>query len=180
LHRGLKSGTELERLEINEDSGYSRVKTSDGLEGWLQTQYLVEAPVAAILLEDTVGQLEKLEADHQQALLRLREAREVSDELTAAKAAMQQEIDRLNNELQAITDLAADTISIDEENRQLSEGRDALLGQIDALIEENDTLGDNRAQEWFLRGAGTILLGLLFGFWIGRRIYHRRNTGGWA
>ena len=51
LHRGLRSGTELERLETSEDTGYTRVRTPDGLEGWLQTQYLVEEPIASTRLE---------------------------------------------------------------------------------------------------------------------------------
>ena len=42
IHRGIKSGTALERLKINEQTGYTRVQTGKGLEGWLLTQYLVE------------------------------------------------------------------------------------------------------------------------------------------
>ena len=36
LHRGLKSGLKLERLETNDETGYSKVRTEAGLEGWLQ------------------------------------------------------------------------------------------------------------------------------------------------
>ena len=41
-------------------------------------------------------------------------------------------------------------------------------------------ISDDRAQQWFIRGAGAVLIGLLFGFWLGRRMYHRRYNGGWT
>jgi hypothetical protein len=39
------------------------------------------------------------------------------------------------------------------------------------MAEELDNLKNSSAQDWFLRGAGTIIIGLLFGFLISRRIY---------
>ena len=46
LHKGIRSGTSLNRMEINEDSGYTHVKLENGLEGWIQSQYLSEEPIA--------------------------------------------------------------------------------------------------------------------------------------
>ena len=178
LHRGLKSGTAVERLEVSED--WTRVRTGDGLEGWLQSQYLVEEPIAQSQLGDLNARLEKLEAQHQQTLLRLRETNEANDALAVAEREATRKNAELAEELNRITELASNVIAIDEENKQLNESQEELLARIDALDLENESLSDDRAQEWFLRGAGTILVGLLFGFWVGRRIYHRRSTSGWA
>lgn len=180
LHRGLRSGTALERLEENEETGYSRVRTSEGLEGWLQTQYLVEQPIASTRLDDLQAQLDELEARHQQTLLRLREANEAGETLSSntsslaeANAALQQELDELKA-------LAADVIAINEENQRLKEERDTLQAEIDHLSNRNSSLLDDQTQRWFLTGGGTVLIGLLFGFWVGRRIYQRRSASGWA
>ena len=180
LHRGLRSGTALERLEENEETGYSRVRTSEGLEGWLQTQYLVEQPIASTRLDDLQAQLDELEARHQQTLLRLREANETGETLSSntsslaeANAALQQELDELKA-------LAADVIAINEENQRLKEERDTLQAEIDHLSNRNSSLLDDQTQRWFLTGGGTVLIGLLFGFWVGRRIYQRRSASGWA
>lgn len=180
LNRGLRSGTALERLEENEETGYSRVRTSEGLEGWLQTQYLVEQPIASTRLDDLQAQLDELEARHQQTLLRLREANETGETLSSntsslaeANAALQQELDELKA-------LAADVIAIDEENQRLNEERDTLQAEIDHLSNRNSSLLDDQTQRWFLTGGGTVLIGLLFGFWVGRRIYQRRSASGWA
>ena len=167
LHRGLKNGPKLERLETNEETGYSRVRTKAGLEGWLQSQYLVTEPIAIQRLEGITAELHALETQHQQTLLRLRD-------VTEANEAKQ----RLARELQEITTLAADTISIDEENVRLNDKQLGLANRVDELMLANMTLQNNDSQQWFLQGVATIMLGLLFGLWIGRRIYPQRNGGG--
>lgn len=180
LHRGLRSGTQLERLETNEDTGYTRVRTESGLEGWLQTQYLVDEPIASTQLEGMKDQLAELEADHQQTLLRLRETREMNESLNGSQENLASEKEALSVELANLTELASNVIEIDAENQRLNEDRDTLLDEIARLNQENAALSDESAQDWFLRGAGTVLLGLLFGVWLGRRIYQRRNNSGWA
>ena len=180
LHRGLKSGTALERLETNDDTGYSRVRTNSGMEGWLQTQYLVEQPIANTRLDSISEQLETLQAQHQQTLLQLRQSRDSQDELSRTRDTLAAGTENLSQQLQRLKALSANVISIDEENKRMSENQNVLLQQIEELKSDNEALSSDRAQDWFLRGAGTILTGLLLGFWIARRIYHRRNTGGWA
>ncbi len=180
LHRGLKSGTPLQRLETNEETGYTRVRMDDGLEGWLQTQYLVDEPIASTLLDSVKSEMATLDAKHQQTLLSLREANEANEALAMAQQSLADQNARLVEDLDTITTLSANVVAIDEQNKQLNEDRDALLEEIKELNELTEALSDDRAQEWFLRGAGTVLLGLLFGFWVGRRIYNKRSSSGWA
>jgi SH3 domain protein len=180
LHRGLRSGTPVERLETNEETGYTRVRIEDGTVGWLQTQYLVEEPIAADLIGNMTSQLEALEATHQQTLLRLREANEIKTTLASDIASLTQENEQLNHELQQIRTLAADVIAIDEENQRMLEDQDSLLVEIQSLNQQNEALTDDSAMQWFMRGAGVVLISLLLGFLLGRRIYTRRNSGGWA
>lgn len=179
IHRGIKSGTPLERLQINEQTGYTRIRTADGLEGWLQSQYLVDEPIARTQLEGMKAEVRSLETRHQQTLLSLRETREAKETLTREQENLSDQNARLVEELATITTLSGNVIAIDEQNKQLGEERDVLLQQINDLNELTDALSDDRAQQWFLRGAGIVLIGLLLGFWLGRRIYHKRYNGGW-
>lgn len=179
LHRGLTSGTQLERLETNSETGYTRVRTESGLEGWLQAQYLVEEPIAGQRLDAVTEELHDLQAEHQQALLRLREITEQHREITNQLGSTSADKERLIQELSDVTHLAANVIAIDEENTRITAARDELLQQIEELTDANELLQSDNSQQWFLRGAGTVLLGLLLGFWIGRRVYQPRNTGGW-
>ena len=173
IHRGIKSGTPLERLETNEQTGYTRVRTGKGLEGWLLTQYLVDEPIASTQLHIVRSELQSLDTKHQQTLLSLKEAKKERKVLADQNAL-------LAEDLATITALSANVVVIDEQNKRLSEERDVLLQKIKNLNELTNALSDDRAQQWFLRGAGVILIGLLFGFWLSRRIYHKRYSGGWA
>ena len=179
IHRGISSGTPLERLQVNEETGYTRVRTADGLEGWLQTQYLVDEPIARTQLDEMKAKVRSLETRHQQTLLSLREIREAKEALTRKQENLTDQNARLLKELTTITTLSGNVIAIDEQNKQLGEERDVLLQQIDNLNELTDTLSNDRAQQWFLRGVGAVLIGLLLGFWVARRIYHKRYNGGW-
>jgi SH3 domain protein len=159
IHRGIKSGTPLERLQINEQAGFTRVRTADGLEGWLQTQYLVDEPIASTQLDDMKSEMRSLDTQHQQTLLSLRDAKAVKETLTREQENLADQNARLVEDLATITTLSSTVIAI--------------------LNELTDALSDDRAQQWFLRGAGAVLIGLLFGFWVGRRVYHKRYNGGW-
>jgi len=64
LHKGIRSGTAMELLEADPESGYSRVRLPDGLEGWIQSQYLMDSPIAAVLLDETTARLQKMEAEY--------------------------------------------------------------------------------------------------------------------
>jgi SH3 domain protein len=173
IHRGIKSGTPLERLETNEQTGYTRVRTGKGLEGWLLTQYLVDEPIASTQLDIVKSELQSLDTKHQQTLLSLKEVKK-------ARKVLADQNELLAEDLATITTLSANVVVIDEQNKRLSEERDVLLQKIKNLNEITNALSDDRAQQWFLRGAGVILIGLMFGFWFSRRIYHKRYSGGWA
>ncbi len=74
LQRGLKSGTKLQRLDRNNTTGYTLVRTENGQQGWIQTQYLVSEPIAADQLAPLQAQLEELQAQQEAALLLLPES----------------------------------------------------------------------------------------------------------
>jgi SH3 domain protein len=173
IHRGIKSGTLLERLETNEKTGYTRVRTGKGLEGWLLTQYLVDEPIASTQLNRVKSELQLLDTKHQQTLLALKEVKDAREILSNQNAL-------LVEDLAKITTLSANVVVIDDQNKRLGEERDVLIQKIKDLNELTNALSDDRARQWFLYGAGVILIGILFGFWLSRRIYHKRYSGGWA
>lgn len=177
LHQGIRSGTVLERLETNEDTGFSRVRTSSGLEGWIQNQYLVTEPIARDRLEAMQERLEQLEADYNQANSRLGAEKSTSAENLQQIAALEQDKAALNEELSRITELAADVINIDARNSQLEQELRDLNQQIDDLTVANASLQDETNQTWYMIGAATILAGLLLGMWFGRSLFGRRDSG---
>lgn len=179
IHRGMRSGTAMELLEQNEDSGYSLVRLEDGLEGWVQTQYLVDEPIARDLLDEARARALELETTSQKNLVLARQLEAERDETAAELDQVRQQLAETKAELDEISTLAADVINIDERNQQLIDERERYEREIDTLLQANNQLQDRAAQDWFMRGAAVIVIALLLGFWVGRRIYHRRYSG-WA
>lgn len=180
VQSAMPSGTPLELLEEDEDNNWVRVRMDDDTEGWVQSQYLQEERIARDRLEAARNRITELEASYQQALLRIQELESTNEELTSANEELRNDNQRLSDELDALNRKAENVLAIDAENEELKQENEGLEEELQEVRLANEDLRDNSRQEWFLRGAGVILLGLLFGFWVGRRIYHRRGGGWWA
>jgi len=180
LHKGIRSGTAMELLEADPESGYSRVRLPDGLEGWIQSQYLMDSPIAAVLLDETTARLQKMEAEYNANVDQLTALQQLQIVLSEDNRILKQANAALTAELQEIKTTAANVITIKNQNASLLDERRALEEQVDALLLTVDTLDSSNDQDWFIRGAGTVLLSLLVGFIITRRLYRRHISGGWS
>jgi SH3 domain protein len=180
LHRGIRSGTKLERLETNSETGYSRIRMNDGMEGWLQTQYLIMEPIAQDQLITVKEELVKLKDTHQQTLIELEELKSRETDTSGSNVILQSKNDALTEDFNNLTELSANAIALDEQNKQFLEERDSLQRDIDDLLIANESFQDTSNQQWFLRGAGIILVGLLIGFWSSRKLYNKRSATGWS
>ena len=177
LHQGIRSGTILDRVEKNDETGFSRVITPAGLDGWIQNQYLVTEPIARDQLQALKIRFETLQADYEAVLENMDTKTNAAS--TAAQALDKLDVERqeLAAELDRITTLAADVIQINQLNESLQIEVDELNQQIDDLAVMNAGLQDTANQSWYMIGAGTILFGILLGFWVSRQLYTRRDTG---
>ena len=77
LHNGLRSGTRLERLTKNTETGNSLVRTKNGMEGWIPNQYLIRQPIAADLLNEAKQRLKVINQEYELALLRIEELEDI-------------------------------------------------------------------------------------------------------
>ena len=87
--RMLPSGSALEVLEDDKASGYSRVQTSSGAEGWILSRYLQTSAPASKRLAETEKKLAELELQSRQRMAKLSESDKefigVTEELTRLK-----------------------------------------------------------------------------------------------
>lgn len=180
IHRGILSGTPLELLERNEETGYSHVRMENGTEGWIQTQYLTDKPIARDRLKELEQRYTRLEKE-------LTDARASISEQNQENASLRDENETLatrnkdaTNELSRITSLATDAMQLDQTNKALKQENKTLAAELDNLTNLNMELKERKDQEWFWLGAGTVLVSVLLGIWIGRKIYLNRKTGGWS
>lgn len=172
----LVSGTPLEILEDDAASGYSRVRTQDGTDGWVLTRYLLAQPVA----RDQLVQAEQTVAQLQSEVTRLKEqlANVSGDHKTLEKE--QQSLDaqnrRLQEELNKIRQTAANALNLDSENQTLKNRVFTLETESQVLKQQTDTLKDRSQRDWFIAGAGVIFAGIILGL-ILPRIKLRKKSG---
>lgn len=175
ISRMLPSGTELEVLERDEESGWSRVRTRAGTEGWVLNRYLMRQPAARdrlAALQERFDALRNQSGDQGKLVDDLRqETREASERIRALEA----ENKRLQAELEEIRRTAANVLTIDKQNRELRQKLSEAEIAVGSLQRENAELGTRRIQNWFMAGGVVMLTGVVVGLIVPRLRFTRRR-----
>lgn len=154
------SGTKLTVLEDNKQTGYTKVRTEGGEEGWIESQYLQNSPVAATLLARANRELEQLRTQNAELKKNLGETRSTEQSASEALQAATSERDRLRDELDKLKALSANAIDLDKDNRELRHTNQELRNRADMLSAENQQLRDSRENDAFLNGAFAVVIGV--------------------
>lgn len=176
--RMLPSGTALEILEDDKASGYSRVRTPSGAEGWILSRYLMTAAPASQRLAETEKKLAELELQSRQRMAKLSESDKefinVTEELTRVK----DENLKLAKQLADIQRTASSALAIDSENQELKNTLMQMERGQETLRQENAALHDRTARDWFMIGAGVIIVGIVLGLILPRIRVRKRSSWG--
>ena len=160
-HKGIKSGTPVEVIRQNPDTGYSEVRTPSGITGFMPTRYLVPEPVARDKLKALQAKYDALVERTRTATEREKELKSTIATLTQERDRLQKEVERLQTELADIKRVSANAIQLDSRNRELREENVRLRNEVELLTSDNQRLKDNREQTMMLYGAGLVVLGIL-------------------
>jgi SH3 domain protein len=176
IHAGLPSGMALEVLGEDKAAGFTHVRTPNGTEGWVPTQYLVDQPVAKDRLAAATKRIQALEAEVKTLRENLQEARGTRNEIERSNTQLNKQTQQLQAELAEIRRVSATSIAHYEENKQLKAQLQETQAQNVQLTERVRQLERNVTLRWFLAGGGLVLLGLILGAIIKSR--PKRST--WA
>ncbi|MBL8259445.1 MAG: TIGR04211 family SH3 domain-containing protein [Candidatus Competibacteraceae bacterium] len=156
-------GTPLEVLE-SDGKGYSRVRTPEGVVGWILSRYLMDQPIP----RERVAQLEARVAGFENETRTLRED-------AKALNATRDSLNRCSADLAAVRKSASQTLAIEQDNREMQQAVTAAREQQRQFQLENESLRNQAARNWFLAGGGVALGGLLMGLLIPRLSWQRRR-----
>jgi len=176
--RMLNSGSKVEVLETSEDDGYSHVRTADGTDGWVLTRYLVDAPVARDRLVEAQQKLAAFEIDNTQLRNEVSTLSGKLNEYEAAQKQLQQKNEELGREVATLSEAAARPIAIDRENKEFKAKLSKMQSNLEAVQQENRILNDSSTRNWFLTGAGVLILGMILGLLIPRLRWRRKDSWG--
>jgi SH3 domain protein len=163
LHRGLPSGTRMEILARDSDSGFVQIRTDRGTEGWLPAQYLVSEPIARDRLVSANRRIEELTATistQRQQLNALTSGKSASDQ---SASQLSRRVEELEGELSEIKRISAGAIAQNETNKELEALNERLRSEVDELVATITALEDNVQERWLLIGGGLVLAGLILG-----------------
>jgi len=177
--RQLPSGTPLTVLSVNKKSGYARVRTENGLTGYILLRYLQDEPAARDALAEMRARLAELQQEPDKLAARLSALQASHEQLIENAAALKREKQDLEAELAEIRNAAANAVKIDRERRQLQEQVSNLILQVDQLEHRNLELSNETKQQWFMIGGGVLGGGILLGLVLPNlRLRRRRSSWG--
>lgn len=170
-----QSGEKLGVLEET-DEGYTFIRTEDGTEGWVRTQYLTKEPVAQERLSVAEAKLSKLTEQNQTLKAELKSLRKTSSSLEKDHQALSSSSKSQDEEIARLKKIAARPIQLDNENRKLQQSNVTLEKELQLVSQENQVLKDRSQREWFIAGALVLLGGLIIGLIIPRIRWKKRSN----
>jgi SH3 domain protein len=171
----LTSGQRLELLKQT-DEGYSKVRTADGTQGWVRTQYLIGEPVARAKLAAAERRLAAAQAEAQKLKTELAALRKERSQLTGERDKFSQQASKLEKEVSHLSEVSARPIQLDKENKRLKEATVSLEKDLELRMQENQVLKDKSDREWFMVGAAVLLFGIIFGLIIPKIRWRKKSS----
>jgi len=169
IHAALPSGTALEILGEDKANGFTQVRTPNGTEGWVPTQYLTSQPIARDQLAAANKRIQTLEAQLQGMKSDFQETRGARSAAESRNNELDKQTKQLQSELAEIRRVSATSIAQYEENKQLKAQNQTLHQQVTELSSKVGQLERNTQLRWLMGGGALVLLGLSLGAWIKAR-----------
>ncbi len=167
------SNTKLEILETGEK--YSKARGPDGTEGWVLNQYITGKPTAKLRLASALQKLSAAEKENAQLKTDLSALQGKESTLSQQKNKLSRANKKQIDELKHLRRVAAKPLKLENENQRLKKELLKLESEHELLLQENQMLGDSSDRDWFLNGAGVIILGIIIGL-IAPRLKPRKKS----
>ena len=171
----LESGEHVKVLEVT-DTGYTKIETSDGTEGWVRSQYLAEEPVAREKLAKAEDKLIKIRTAYKKLKENYTKLSKEHKILLANQTALSTNKKQLDSELARLNEVAKKPILLDKQNRELQERNVTLEKDLQRLNQENHSLKDRSQREWFIVGALVLFGGMILGLIIPKLRGRKRSS----
>jgi SH3 domain protein len=174
--RMLPSGATVEVLEADEETGYSRISTASGAEGYALSRYLMDQPAARDQLAGMRQQVSNLRQRNQELEARLGQATASRDELRQERDGLLRSNQGKDTELADIRRVSANAIDLNSQNQELQTSVQTMNHRIQAQTSEIQELKDRRNRDWFLAGAAVLIGGILLGLILPKLRVRRRSS----
>ncbi len=176
ITRMLRSGTPVEVLGVDKKSGYTQVRTNSGKEGWVLSRFLMKGQAARDRLATAEKNLAELELENRKLTTAMATLNEEKGTLESTLQELEGESRGVSQELAEIRRTASSALTIDSENKNMKGRMVSLERQLQTVQQENETLKDRTARDWFMVGAAVVLLGIIVGLIIPKIRFRKKSS----
>jgi SH3 domain protein len=176
INAGLPAGTALEVMGEDKAAGFTQVRTQNGTEGWVPTQYLTPEPVAKDRLAAATRRIQTLEAELKSLRDNYQETRGARSTAETRNADLDKQTKQLQAELAEVRRVSATSISQYEENKVLKAENAELKTKTTELSARVQRLERSELLRFFIFGGALVIIGLV----IGAVIKSRPKRSTWA
>ena len=176
ITRMLRSGTAVQVLETDKEAGYTRVRTNNGKEGWVLSRFLMNGRASRERLAAAEKSLAELELENRKLTTAMSALTDEKTSLEISLGELEGETKSVGQELAEIKRTASSALAIDSENKDLKNRLVSLERQLQTVQQENQSLKDRTARDWFMVGAAVVLLGIIIGLIIPKIRFRKKST----
>ncbi|WP_027715260.1 TIGR04211 family SH3 domain-containing protein [Desulfuromonas sp. TF] len=155
---------------LEEDAQFLKIRTKEGLVGFVQAQYITKETPKPIIIErlekevDRLkGRMEELKAAQSPQAQELESLRERAQSLEKTLAETQSELRSALEKYNTLAENSGRVVEVTAERDLLQEENQRLAAELATLEEDNTQLLRRGMIEWFLAGAGVFVVGWIIG-----------------
>ena len=176
ITRMLRSGTAVQVLAVDKDTGYTQVRTKNGKEGWVLSRFLMKGRAARERLTAAEKSLAELELENRKLKTAMTTLTDEKKALVSNLGDLEGQSRSVSQELNEIKRTASSALAIDAENKDLKGRLVSLERQLQTVQQENESLKDRTARDWFMVGAAVVLLGIIIGLIIPKLRFRKKSS----
>ncbi|MCX7086525.1 MAG: TIGR04211 family SH3 domain-containing protein [Methylococcales bacterium] len=173
----IPGGTELTVLHRNTRSGFSKVKTSSGAEGYIISRNLTPTPGTKVQVNELNLKLAALIEENNIIKAELSASKGDNTQALTPNQSLLDERDRAKQELAELKIASTQTVQLKEQRDQLQERNIAIERELEQIKRENQAYQNTSNQDWFLYGGALALAGILLGFLLPKMAWKRKSSG---
>jgi SH3 domain protein len=172
----LPIGTPLTVIKENKKNGFTRVRSDDGMEGYIETRHTTKQPPILNQKETSSKIIESLQAENTALKAELARVKGSITPGTSLEQSIANERNLLSRELAELKKTAASSIQLKNERDELQERVVNVERDLQQFKLENQALKDTANQDWFLYGGALSLAGVLLGFILPKLSWRRKSS----
>lgn len=180
IKHNVTTGTRLEFLaDDNPDDPWSKVRLSNGMEGFIRSQYISAEPIARTQLKRLTESVNQLTADRKALAEENQALKGQQTELQSNLSNAENKGATASQELERIRRVSAEALQLYDRHQALLERVEVMKTEMEVLKAKNSRLLRQEKERWVLLGAGLVLVGVILTILIQNRP-RRKKYSEWA